>query len=421
MQHTKLSPARQKHVSEILRHLDLDSLLRQSVVLCDLELNGDGCSLFLIDDNQDTITLRESTVLTRYLDRSGSLRSEIDKQKVELITNLLAKHGIKPEDLSETLEWKKALSYGDEVLKELYRFGLTRWSLYFGCQMRIRHIHCDVRWSHFDPEPIPRQTSIQLPSDYVGTNKSSPMSHCELPPGEIASVAIVPIPGSTPDSAQKGILRQVWRKDRTKTVRCSKSDLEWMSWLARSVAERMESAISLTDLLDLGTKIEVEDFGDKVVKLLRRVLKAKGCSIFLETAAPEHENRSRAFRCIATTGLCDPRNHVGPEDDRFQLIEKKDAQYVVDPAQTESHSLTEWVITNGQLAAIEDIYGIVNLPGLEREPGPGKFSETDFNGLILLRFHNETNHSIMFPWLDHDKSIMNWLTRQRKLLAYAMI
>ena len=40
---------------------------------------------------------------------------------------------------------------------------------------------------------------------------------------------------------------------------------------------------------------------------------------------------------------------------------------------------------------------------------------------ILIRFHNKTNHSIMFPWLDHEKSIMNWLTRQRKLLAYAMI
>ena len=46
---------------------------------------------------------------------------------------------------------------------------------------------------------------------------------------------------------------------------------------------------------------------------------------------------------------------------------------------------------------------------------------TRFKVLILIRFHNETNHSIMFPWLDHEKSIMNWLTRQRKLLAYAMI
>lgn len=379
-------PNRYEKINRILDHLDFDSLLRQSVVLCDLELDGDGCSLFLIDKDQKSIILKESTVLTRYLDQHGTLPNVEDHDMAKHIKLLLAKNNITPEDLCETLDWKQALSYSEEVLRAIYRFGLTRWSMLFKCQMMIREIERDIRWSQFDPSIIRDKTEIRLPPDYVGTNEASPMSHCELSRKEIAAVAIVRIPGVNENVLPKGILRQAWRKNKTMKSPCVEGNLEFMQWLAQSIAERMEFAVSLTDLLELGSKIEVRDFGETVVQMLRRVLKAKGCSIFLDTATPATSEGAKPIRtldCIATTGLCDPTCYVGPEKDRYKLVDANVAKYKVDLEQTESRSLTGWVIRNGQLAAVKNVYEPVNLPGLKRKPGTGKLSETDSNGFKI--------------------------------------
>ncbi len=332
---TAASPADDQRslIRQILQHQDRDSLYRLSVVLADAKLQGDGCSLILSDVERRQQVLKESTVVSQFLGREKELDPEKERAETEEIRVLLAAHGAKPEDLHHTVTLSDVEPWGSEVLDRLEDFGLTRWAFQFRCPLVIEKIHDDLRWHG------------------RGALK------CELSRDEIGSIAIVPL-------GIGGVLRIVRRQGKPGFT---DSDLEWLKWLTGELESCMGATVSLTDLMDLGTKLEIDDFGRTLVQLLQKELDATGCSIFLELE-PDPRDNLRSLSCIATTGFYDKQ---GP-------VDKERIKYTVDMNKEETDSLTSWVVRHGRHLSLDssDEYDRSEYPGIRR-PGPGRSNETD--------------------------------------------
>lgn len=373
--------ARRSLISTILQYQDMDSLLRLSAVLGNLELQGDGCSLFLRSDGSDDFELRESTVLTGFMDQPLNLELEGARGKAETIHRLLAVSGKKPEELNRTLTRNDIDDWEPDLVDCLCRFGLTRWAVQFHCPLVIERIHDDVRWSRFDQPPS------HSPRDTV-TKGSEPTLYHELPPEELGSIAITPLSeldspsdrdkGRNGADLPRGVLRVVRKKPQEGF---NEKDLDWLEWFAGEVNKCMTVAISLADLMDMGARLEVEDFGERLVQLLTRVLNAQGCSIFLQLEPPVEDVKT--IQCIATTGLYDYKER--------RRVEKDEAWYEVDMKRKETDALTSWVVRHGKPIALETVHDFdpSDFEGLERQPGYGTYWEydakrEDFKGGPLL-------------------------------------
>ena len=347
MSETQGLSERQDLIATILKYQDLDSLLRLSVVLCNLELQGDGCSLFLRQPERDDLELKESTVLTRFLGQPLNIDTEYERVEAEKIRALLATQGKRPEELNRTLTAEEIKAWDPDLVDHFRRFGLTRWAVQFRCPLVV-DIQRDVRWSLFE----------HLKTD---------VGHCELTRDQVGSIAIT-ILGQESEGLPRGALRVVKAKDKS---RLNERDLEWLCWFAENVENHMAVAGSLTELMEVGARLKFDDFGDNLVRLLQKVFNARGCSIFLELG-PAGE-RVKTFQCIATTGL-----HYKDG----QRVIKEDARYQVDMDQKESDSLTGWVLRHGQLLALEKgswEFETSRYPGLTRKPGHGIFREAEPN------------------------------------------
>src|SRR6185436_9818917 len=353
-------------ITKILQHQDLDSLLRLSVVLCNHELQGDGCSLFIYDDENSEIGLKESTVLTRFLGQRVRVNREETQGVVATIRQSIEGHSY-PED-----PWTRTLSTEEDHLEPavrelIFHFGLTRWSYWFKTPLLIDDVRNDLRWSShkrggsgtFLMESLLDPTNTDVPAKELG--------HCELPHHEMGSIVIAPI-GHSPHGTPRGVMRVVRKRSRPSF---QEEDIQWLTWFAEIIGTRIVTAISLSDLTDLGTRLEVADFGRTLVKLLRRTLKAKGCSIFLEMDRQDPESKERVFQCIATNGLVSSGRRIDLE-----------ARYEVQVDREETDHLTSYVLRHGQLIALKDVhdFDVTDFPKLHRLPGQGKFSETDADG-----------------------------------------
>lgn len=357
-------------ITKILQHQDLDSLLRLSVVLCDHELQGDGCSLFLYDVERSEIVLKESTVLTRFLGQRQPANPMREHAVTEKIVRRLQPQGLGFAQLDHTLRWEQTETLGLEMCSLLYHFGVTRWTFWTKCPLVIDVVHDDIRWSSFElPPNVDEDELLRLRREILGSDESNSggLGHCELPHDEIGSIAIVNIGGGEGE-VPRAVLRIVRHRDKDPF---GDADIQWMMWLAGLLDRYMQAAISLSDLTDLGTQLEVEDFGRTLVRLLQRVLRVKGCSIFLEMEPPSRDSNRRVFPCIATTGLIRDGRRVDQE-----------ARYEVEIGKEETEHLTSWALSHGQLIALTDVHNFspADFPGLHREPGGGEFSETDAQG-----------------------------------------
>lgn len=341
-------------IKEILQHQDFDSLLRLGVVLANYELDGDGCSLFLFEPERNTIILKESTVLTRFLGVQGAVIDRATEDaRVQEIQRLLAELCKKPADLSSTLTWEEAEPLGQEVCAQLFQYGLTQWTFWTGCPLVIDDVREDFRWSSYN-----KVTTFS-------PRRKSGLSHCELSTAEIGSILVVNIPGE--GNLPRAVMRILRKRDK---VAFSRADLNWLLEFSSLLGRSSKAAVKLSELTDLGAQLQVEDFGRKLVDLFHKVLQADGCSIFLELDRTG-EGKRRVFQCIATTGLVEMGEPVDTK-----------ANYVLEAGQQETKHLTEWVLLRGQLAAIADVHTFDSrdYPNLDRPPGSGKFSETDAEG-----------------------------------------
>lgn len=334
-------------IAKILPYQDRDSLLRLSVVLCNLELQGDGCSLFLYQPERNDLELRESTVMTRFLGQRINLGDE--QTMVQETREFLHKVGKRPEELTQTVTTEEVEDWGSDLTRSPLRgFGLTRWAVQFHCPLVIPGIHQDVRWSA-QVEP---------------TADADPRHHCELSRSEIGSIAIATF-GNETGPLPRGVLRVVRRRDHP-AGGLGARELAWLTGFARHLDKYLDVAVTLADLMDLGTKLKFEDFGKSLVALLKQVLDAKGCTIFLELEKTEPYHRD--FHCVATTGIF---RHGRP-------ITSDQACYTVDPKQPTIDSLTGWVLRFGQLVDLESTleFDASRLPGLDRPRTEGKTSES---------------------------------------------
>lgn len=356
MEHRYTRQGREELFQTILRYQDLDSLFRLGVVLCNIELQGDGCSLFL-RNSQGEFELKESTFLSRFLGQPLELDFKDERSSATKIRNLLERQGIAPEDLSGTLTLDATAGWDPELIDGLKGYGLTRWAVQQNCPVMIDRINEDIRWSSFDA------VKSML-------NEVSPPQHCELRRTEMGSFVATPLtPPVEGDSSGDGrlplgVLRTVRRRGQPPF---EQQDLAWLIWFREQIECLMLAAVSLDDLMDLSAKLEIEDFGDSLVQLLCKVLRARGCSIFLELDTPRHETRT--FRCIATTGLF--------EDG--QKVPKEEAFYEVRMDQVETSFLTGWTIRNGQMTDVDSSHEFdeERFPDLCRQSGRGKYSESE--------------------------------------------
>lgn len=377
-------------ITEILNHQDLDSLLRLSVVVANKQLDGDGCSLFFFDRNTCELVLKESTVVSPHFYGRQALQKA---QHLETIKVLLKTHraALKAAgaDPSKTLTWDAVSAVCPELLRHIVHYGLTRWSVELGEPLVVDELENDVRHSGFPLKNVPKaQIDAILGSEYE-PRKRGVVSHCELPHGAVGSALFAPV-AVTPSSdvrsqsstrarrrrrgplrgttdASAGLIRLVRRKNRGPF---SDQDQEQLATLAHLIAQRMQVAVSLTDILDLGAMQEIEVFGEQLVDLVSSAVDGKGCSIYLEEAGAT--GGKRTFKCIATTGL-GQRQKEGPPIP----IEASEATYTVDESDPVCSSFTEWVVKKRKMVIVENLYelDLREFPDLERAPGAGRFSE----------------------------------------------
>lgn len=256
---------RRNLVSTILQYQDLDSLLRLSVVLGNLELRGDGCSLFLRRGESKDLELRESTVLTSVLGKPLNLGLEEACENAETIRRLLERYGKKPEELNHTLSLSDVHEWDPELVRCIHGFGLTRWAVQFHCPLVIGQVGDDIRWSKVDPAPISSAEKTDV--------DDSEQKICELTRSELGSIAITPFSDRVPSSDQnearnvadlpRGVFRVVRKKEDREGF--NEADLDWLRWFTDNVSKCMTVAVSLAGLMDVGARLEIEDFGERQI------------------------------------------------------------------------------------------------------------------------------------------------------------
>jgi hypothetical protein len=229
------------------------------------------CSIFLYDSKRDGFILRASTLGSPYLgtaqiDLGHSKREKFDKNE----TNV---------GLTATAIWK--------------------------CQSILCvDLEKDDRFSGYDKTTEENQTYRRS-------------HYCEYPNDTISSIIIVPIyfgVGSLPS----GVLRIV-RTNRCE-IKFTEKDLANIEEKIDRKIKDINSKIFLSQLIELGSYMEITDLCERAVKALRDILGAKGCSVFIlddddfdisedsdfdiqEGQTINLLNKDLTYKCYGTTGL----------------------------------------------------------------------------------------------------------------------
>jgi signal transduction histidine kinase/GAF domain-containing protein len=329
--------------------LDQDSLLQYIIYGVQNYLLADGCSIFLKEHNSNKFILRESTILSEFIGVDGfNLESSFVKGKLKQINNI----------------------------------GLTFYALYQGTTLNIPDVKKDSKWSGFG-KPI----------------SSTPNFHCELPPSELTSLLAIPL---KKDGEIFGLIRAVSKKVNHFNI----SKINNIEKLSPLLFDRIFNAVSFSNLISTGASLSLEDLCQKVVEDVRRITKAKGCTIFLRDDNYNQENIFK-FSAVASTGLI--AENISYSKTKNNL---KEAYYEINMSSDISHSFTEYSIKNRKQIVINDVYSeeeIKRYTTLKRKPGQGKISES-FSETI----RQETRSLMISPIFDRDKNNVIGVIRVNK-------
>ena len=304
--------------------LAIEDLLHTIVHESNKEVNGDGCSIFLLDEETGRYVLRESTVMTRFLHNfSLEITEEKDRQYKMYVDN------------------KRDDPFKDERLKNI---GLTVFSVLSGKSLIVPDVRKDVRWSNYGREEEKRgQEHCELSVDEVGSFLAISLYHPERK-SVIGVIRVVRKQGSAPFTDKDTALLESYLNEHISAILNSRS---------------------LTDLIELGSILDLEELCKEVVITLRKIIVGgEGCSIFLLDEDTFKKGGKRLYRCVATTGLRDTKGERIPKKDAFYDFDKDD------------NTLTIWIIKNRQNCIIEDVtaYNYKKEFGLDRGTY-GKYSE----------------------------------------------
>jgi hypothetical protein len=237
---------RRRREGEIQNFFTFEYLLYKLVVEANELVRGDGCSIFLWDEEMGRHVLRESTVMTPFIGQySLDHTKNVDKERCGITSRVAGK--------------------GEP---------------YFSPDVRQ-----DPCWSWYG-HPA---------ENLIGTAK---FEHCEVSHERLLSLIAVPIKNR--DRRIKGVLRVVKNSDDGRKF--TEEDFRRIQTLVADNERDILTSLSLGKLIEIGSIQDLEKLCRKAVRVLTRMVEGKGCSIFLLDEENSEKGRLR-YKCAATTQL----------------------------------------------------------------------------------------------------------------------
>lgn len=326
------------------------------------------CSIFLKDIKRDAYVLRASTNGTFYLGKAQLNTSKENRIEFE---------------------------------KEEERIGITA-SAIFSCESKIvDNIEGDKYYSCYNMKDSEYQ-------DWANNN------YCEYDMKNIRSILIVPIFFSY-NEEPFGVVRVVRNKSIEKCF--DKNDENNLDSLIREELNSIKSGVFLSKLIELGTYMDIPNICSNTVDVLKVLLSAKACSIFLlddkyinieKDGAQKTVKKELIYKCYGTTGLVKHQGKACLEIGDPLWNEDAWYKYYPDDPRMEKGERPELSITMGVVRArvsafLKDVNVQKEIDDLfpeafkiMREVGPGKVSEyfEDEQGKFK---YNECGNALFSP------------------------
>ena len=334
------------------------------------------CSIFLYDHQKDAYILRASTKSTPYL---GIARVDISN-----------KERIVPQ-------------------KEADNMGLTAKSL-----IKCDHIICNnIRTDRFFS--CYKMDDAKY-AEYLDTH------YCEFTRSEIRSVLLIPffLSEGKPD----GVIRLVRSNEYPEDF--SEGDVDQLNDLLEDGTRNIRSGIFLSQLIELGTHLDIRGLCTQAAHVFKDLLKAKGCSIFLlddpDFNPDMHEAISNdsadIYKCYGTTGLIKIKGR-SRESIENPLIDERAWYSISDTANKpnenknpQAMSITMGVVRARLTAFVDNIHDANNIDNLfpenyriQRKPGHGKICEFFKDKLGQYRNTQNIIYTPMFYTCSTDTNI----------------
>lgn len=277
--------------------------------------NESECSIYLYDDRRDKYILRASTVKSYYLGKDHLNITE--KIKKDFNNNVEHNYGI---TASAILEGTTIVSIRDDIRKD----------------RRFSHYHC-------------QDENIK---EWEGGN------FCEYSVTRLGSVIAAPI--FFKDRKMPGGVVRVVRFKKKKNPIYFRKNIEGVK-LIKIIEQNsawIQSGVFVSQLIELGTYMDVRSLCYKAAEVIKNLLHCKGCSIFLIDEANSNQNLKR-YKCYGTTGLAKKRRG-GSIIDIEDPLEDEEAWYKYEPDKLEPPrpicSLTVGVIWARTCAFLDNLY-----------------------------------------------------------------
>ena len=311
------------------------------------------CSIYLYDYRRDKYVLRASTEETEYLGKDELNISEANKEKFN------------NDDLAKI---------GFTVLTVLSKRSLVS---------KPGKIQEDARFSRFDCT----QTEA----------RSWEKKHfCEFPLKNVGSVMTAPIIFKKDDPAG-GVVRVVrfkMKKNNNQFYFNGKDIIKLEEIIDKNIAW-IQSGAFVSQLIELGTYMNISSLCSKAAEVFRNLLNSKGCSIFLIDEI-ESSKVEKVYKCYGTTGLV-KRTNSGDIIDIKDPINNEDAWYIyntdIGNENNPTMPLTTGVIRARTSAFVNNIYNTKEIQKqftkdlkIKRNKGIGKVCEkfTTVDGKYLV-------------------------------------
>lgn len=289
--------------------VSLEDLVHEIVERARAQVDADAASIFVWDDDAGLYVLRDSTKLTPFIRRT----------------------------------------FLDHTREEKPGCGITTRCVINGRSYLSRSVLNDPWWSaNLEPRDVRKN------------------EHCELARDEIGSVIVVPLWNG---EKLLGVVRVVRRIDKAPFESEHLKDLEGM---ADGYAPILAEVSSFAHLMNVGLTLSVQEMCKRAVQVLKQLVSAKGCSIFLLESEGPDAMHSR-YRCVASTGL---QVVHGPVYVGSNRIDAREAFYEL-PGDYHQGHLTAYVLAMKRNVVIDDLgtYDFQRELGITRQRGGGKFSE----------------------------------------------